>query len=65
MTKAITQSKTKIGAVVGGVAIIGGTILSVYEGAIDGATAIKTLGIGIGVILFGLGVRDALPDSPN
>lgn len=65
MTKAITQSKTKIGAVIGGVAIIGGSIVASYEGAIDGATMTQQILLGIGVILFGLGLRDALPDSPK
>lgn len=46
-------------------AIVVGTGLSYFEGAMDGATAIKTIGLGIGVILFGIGLRDALPDSPN
>jgi len=64
MTKKILQSKTKIGAVIAGVAIVGGSLLASYEGAIDGATAFKQVLIGIGVIFFGLGIRDAL-DRPN
>ncbi|MFH1593735.1 MAG: hypothetical protein ABID09_03440 [Candidatus Omnitrophota bacterium] len=64
MTKAIIQSKTKMGAVIGGIAIIGGSIGALYEGAIDGGTFTQQLLLGIGIILFGLGIRDAL-DSPK
>jgi len=64
MTKKIRQSKTKIGSVIAGCAIIGGSIVAAYEGAIDGATATKQFILGIGIILFGLGIRDAL-DRPN
>lgn len=63
MTKKITQSKTKLGSVIAGVAIIGGSIWAAYEGAIDGATATKQFILGIAVILFGLGLRDAF-DRP-
>ena len=65
MTKAITQSKTKIGTVIAGVAIIGGSIYAASQGAIDGARCTEQILLGIGVIFFGLGIRDALPDSPN
>ena len=64
MTKKILQSKTKLGAVLGGLAIIGGTIGALYDGAIDGGTAAQQFILGIGIILFGLGIRDAL-DQPK
>lgn len=60
MTKAIIQSKTKMGAVIGGIAIIGGSLGALYEGAIDAGTFTVQFSLGIGVILFGLGLRDAL-----
>jgi len=60
MTKTISQSKTKIGAVVGGIAIIGGAIAAAYDGAISGIELVSTIGLGIGAVLFGLGLRDAL-----
>jgi len=53
-------SKTKLGAVIGGV----GTVLVAAGGAISGEMSIPVaveMGIvGIGAILFGLGVRDAI-----
>ena len=55
-------SKTKLGAVIGGV----GTVLVAAGGAISGEISIPVaveMGlIGIGAILFGLGIRDALSD---
>ena len=60
MIKPVSQSKTKIGAVVGGCAIIFGAILAAYDGAISGAELVSTIGIGVGAILFGVGLRDAI-----
>lgn len=55
-------SKTKLGAVIGGV----GTVLVAAGGAISGEISIPVaveMGIvGIGAILFGLGIRDAISD---
>ena len=64
MTKKILQSKTKVGAVICGGVIIVASAGAYLEGALDGATATKQFFIGIGVILFGLGIRDAL-DQPK
>jgi len=64
MTKKITQSKTKMGSVIAGLTIIGASLYALTEGAIDGATATKQFLIGIGIILFGVGIRDAL-DTPK
>ena len=60
MNKPAARSKTKMGAVIGGVAIIGGAIFAAYDGAMIGAELVSTIGIGIGVILFGVGLRDAI-----
>lgn len=53
-------SKTKLGAAIGGV----GTVLVAAGGAISGelstAAAIEMGIVGIGAILFGLGIRDAI-----
>ena len=55
-------SKTKLGAVIGGV----GTVLVATGGYISGeisAPGALEMGlVGIGAILFGLGIRDALSD---
>jgi hypothetical protein len=55
-------SKTKLGAVVGGV----GTVLVATGGYISGEltlpVAIEMGIVGIGAILFGLGIRDAISD---
>lgn len=62
MGKPWYMSKTKLGAVIGGV----GTVLVAAGGAISGEISIPVaveMGIvGIGAILFGLGIRDALSD---
>jgi len=60
MNKPISQSKTKIGAVIGGIAIVAGAIVAAYDGALSGAELVSTIGIGIGAILFGVGLRDAI-----
>jgi len=60
MIKPISKSKTKIGALVGGVAIVAGAIVAALDGAISGPELISTIGIGIGAILFGVGLRDAI-----
>jgi len=60
MNKPVSQSKTKIGAVIGGVAIVAGAIVAALDGAISGPELISTIGIGIGAILFGVGLRDAI-----
>lgn len=60
MTKRISQSKTKLGAVIGGICIVAGAILAAYDGAISGPELITTIGIGVGAILFGVGLRDAI-----
>lgn len=60
MNKPVSQSKTKLGAVVGGVAIVAGAIVAAIDGAIAGPELISTIGLGIGVILFGVGLRDAI-----
>jgi len=65
MTKKITQSKTKIGSVICGGVIIVASLGALYEGAIDSATAAKQFFIGIGIVLFGLGIRDALDKPPK
>ena len=55
-------SKTKLGAVIGGV----GTVLVATGGYISGEMsapmAIEMGIVGIGAILFGLGIRDAISD---
>ena len=60
MDKPWYLSKTKLGAVIGGV----GTFLVATGGAISGelstAAAIEMKIVGIGAILFGLGIRDAI-----
>jgi len=60
MNKPVSQSKTKVGAVIGGVCIVAGAIVAAYDGAISGAELVTTIGIGIGAILFGIGLRDAI-----
>jgi len=60
MSKKILESKTKLGAVLAGVGIIVSSVYAAYEGAIDGATAMEQVTLGAGVILFGIGLRDAL-----
>ena len=62
MGKPWYTSKTKLGAVIGGV----GTILVAAGGAISGElttiVAIEMSIAGIGAILFGLGLRNAISD---
>ena len=62
MGKPWYASKTKLGAVIGGA----GTILVAAGGYISGELsapiAIEMGLIGIGSVLFGLGIRDALSD---
>jgi len=62
MGKPWYMSKTKLGAVIGGV----GTILVATGGAISGeltlVVAIEMYIAGIGAILFGLGLRNAISD---
>jgi len=53
-----------MGSVIAGLTIIGASLYALTEGAIDGATATKQFLIGIGIILFGVGIRDAL-DTPK
>jgi len=60
MIKPISKSKTKIGALIGGVAIVAGAIVAALDGAVSGSELISTIGIGIGAILFGVGLRDAI-----
>ena len=60
MIKPISKSKTKLGAVIGGCAIVGGAITATLDGALSGAELVSTIGIGIGAILFGVGLRDAI-----
>ena len=62
MDKPWYYSKTKLGAVIGGV----GTVLVAVGGAISGelsTTAAIQMGIvGVSAVLFGLGLRNALSD---
>ncbi len=62
MVKSWYKSKTKLGAVIGGV----GTVLVAAGGYISGeitAPVAFEMGlVGIGALLFGLGIRDALTD---
>jgi len=62
MVKPWYTSKTKLGAVIGGV----GTVLVATGGAISGelspAFAIEMAIGGIAAVLFGLGIRDAISD---
>lgn len=60
MNKPISQSKTKSGAVIGGICIVAGAIVAAMDGAVSGAELVTTIGIGIGAILFGVGLRDAI-----
>jgi hypothetical protein len=60
MNKPWYLSKTKWGSLIGGGAIVIGAILSYSEGAIDGATVIELVGVGVGAILFGIGLRNAI-----
>ena len=60
MPKSILQSKTKLGAVISGLAIAGGAIGAWMEGTLDATTALNTVAVGVGVILVGVGIRDAI-----
>ena len=62
MTKKIVESKTKLGSVIGGASLVLGTIWGMYSGNISADQGMTLIGIGAGGILFGLGVRDALPN---
>ena len=62
MDKPWYLSKTKLGAVIGGV----GTVLVAVGGAISGEiaipVAIEMAIAGIGVVVFGVGLRNAIND---
>lgn len=62
MTKKIVESKTKIGSVIGGGALVVGALWGMYSGEIPAEQGLTLLGVGIGAVLVGLGLRDALPN---
>lgn len=55
------KSKTKIGSVVFGASVILGGVGTYLTGAVEIPELITTLTSGVGIVLFGLGLRDALP----
>jgi len=54
------ESKTKIGSVIGGGCLVLGTLWGMFKGSIPAEQGLVLIGIGIGGIFFGLGIRDAL-----
>lgn len=60
MTKPWYKSKTKLGSVLVGGSVVLSSIGSCLLGQIDGATALKGVATGLGMILVGTGLRDAI-----
>ena len=60
MTKDVLESKTKIGSVFGGGCLVLGTLWGMFKGSIPAEQGLALIGLGIGGIFFGLGIRDAL-----
>jgi hypothetical protein len=60
MDKKWYQSKTKVGSVLIGGSMVLSAVGGFLEGSLDGNTAWAQLGVGFGVILAGIGLRNAL-----